>query len=196
MSTPAHVLVDQVLQRVRSPEGITAPRAFILRILSAAQNLVNAKLNYVLDTVTLVTEPERVFYPVRTLLPQATKPLFIREDGRDLVPVPWRTMYYMKRGWPRQLGERHQLWSLITREIVVVWPAKRVSTSLTVVSTRRTLALTGEQDLLELQDEALPIVVDLAVVLTLLRMRNLAPIAEAAESLVTRMKSASAEIPQ
>jgi hypothetical protein len=191
VSTQAGVLVDQVLQRVRSPEGITAPRSFVLKMLSASQNLVNAKLNLVLDTATLTTEPERVFYPIRALLPQAQKPLFVQEGPRDLVYAPWRSFWYMKRGWPRQLGERYELWSLIGRDVLVVWPARRVATPLVVTSTRLTVALANERDLMELPDDTLPMVVDLAEVLTLLRMRNLAPASEALESLIGRMKERS-----
>lgn len=188
MATSAHTLIDQVLQRVRSPEGVTAPRDFVRRMLSVSQNLVNAKLNLVFDDATLVTEPQRVFYPVKAMLPGAQKPLFVKEGARSLVYTPWRTFWYMKRGWPREIAERYQLWSLIGRDVLVVWPASRVATALTVTSTRLCASVADEDALMELPDDTLPMVVDLAEVLTLLRMRNLDPSLEAMQSLVGRMK--------
>ena len=69
--TLAHELIDQVLQRVRDAQGVIVTRPFALTLLSKAQQFLNARFGWVLDTTTLVTEPQRCFYPIQPLLPQS-----------------------------------------------------------------------------------------------------------------------------
>jgi hypothetical protein len=114
--------------------------------------------------------------------------LFVREDSRDLVYAAWRTFWYMTRGWPREVGEQHQVWSRIGRDLLVVWPSRRVSASLTVISCRLPAVLQNEADAMELPDDAMPMVVDLAEVLTLLRLRVFGPAQTTMEALAGRMK--------
>jgi len=172
MALLAHELIDQVLHRVRDPQGVVASRAFVLDMLSKAQQLVNAKLAFVLDETPLVTEPLRCFYPIRSLLPQSQTVMFVTVGNKDLLRVPWRGFWAMKRGWPREVAEQMQLWSLVGRDVLVLWPSRRVATTVTVKSAKLTTPLVNEQSVPDLPDDVLPLVVDLAEVLVLLKMRK------------------------
>src|SRR5262245_52652867 len=106
MSTATHVLVDQVLQRVRDPEGVVASRDFVRLMLGYSQQIINAKTATVVDETTLTTEPRRCFYPLVSLVPHSQLVTFVRDSyGKDLVPVSWASFWYMKRGWPRTIAE-------------------------------------------------------------------------------------------
>lgn len=188
MTVAAHDLIDQVLQRVRDPQGTTASREFVLKLLSSAQQLLNAKTGYVTDEATLVTEPLRCFYPIQALLPQSQKVMYVRDaSDRDLLPVTWRSFWYMKRGWPREVAERLQLWSTVGRDVLVLWPTLRASETVTVVSAKLTTPLVNEHESPELPDNLLPMLVDLTEVLTLLKMRKQAIAGEAMSSLLGRI---------
>ena len=189
MSAVAHDLIDQVLARVRDPHGVVASRPFVLSMLSKAQQIINARLAFVLDEATLTLEPLRCFYPIRLLLPKSQRVMYVRADGKDLLHAPWRSFWYMKRGWPRAVAEETELWCMIGRDILVVWPSRRVASTVTVVSAKLTDPLGGEQSTLELSDTATALVVDLTEVLVLVKMRKMVLAEEALRSLDTRLKA-------
>lgn len=181
-------LVSEILLRVRDPDAKLTSRDFVRARLSDAQRLVNARFAFLYDETTLVTEPLRLFYPLTALLPAATRPVFVTEGERNLVPIPWRSFWHLSRGWPRTVRNAFQLWSLIGRDLLVVWPAQRTSVNLTVKSAKLTTALDSDNDPLELADEVLPMVVDLATVLTLLKAREYGSMTEAVALWKARMK--------
>jgi len=187
--TPCGPLVDVVLQRVRDPEGAVATRDFTRSRISDAQRLLNARFGWILDEATLVTEPLRIFYPVDALLGTSVKVRYIRQGNRDLVPVPWGpTWFGMRRGWPRAVGPRYEIFGTIGRDVVVVWPASRVGDSLTVRSPKLTAVLAGDADELEVHDEMVPMVLDFATMLVSLKLRQFGPLAEVSSSLAGRLK--------
>lgn len=190
--TSAHTLIDQLLQRVRDPQGAIVTRAFALTLLSKAQQFLNAKLGVVLDTTTLVAEPQRCFYPIREVLPQSQRVLFVQDGPRDLLYVPWRTFWYMKRGWPREIAERMQLWSTVGRDVLVLWPAGRVSTNVSVLSIKLTDPLTAENSAVEMGDEKARMIVDLAEVLALLKLRKPGLVTDAMQALTARITELAA----
>ena len=192
MPVAVHDLVDQVLHRVRDPMGVIASRDFVMLMLSDAQRIVNAKLAITFDTQALVTEPLRCFYPIVDLVPESQKVLYVRQGQRDLIYVPWRNFWAMKRGWPREVAEQMQLWSVVGRDILVVWPTLRAATTLTVLSARLTAPLVNEAETPDLPEDALPMVVDLAEVFVLLKMRKVDLATEAMQSFAGRMKERAA----
>lgn len=181
-------LVDQVLSRVRDPQAQLTSREFVLGRLSDAQRLVNARLGLILDEATLTTEPLRIFYPIRDLLPLATRVMFVEQAGRNLVPVPWKTFWYMARGWPRSVGGTLQLWATCGRDLLVLWPALRVATPVTVKAAKLTSTVDSDNDEMELPDDTLPMVVDLATLFVLLKARDYGPMVEVMASWKERTK--------
>lgn len=185
--------VDIVLSRVRDPNGVITSRDFVRSRLADAQRLLNARFGWVLDTTTLTTEPERIFYPINALLPASAQVRFVRQNERDLVRVPWETFWYMRRGWPRTLGPRYEIYSVIGRDVLVVWPANRISTALTVRSAKLTDDFASDFSEFEVHDEMVPMITDLATALTLLKVRDFAPMDEVMSSLKGRLKERSLE---
>lgn len=181
-------IIDQVLQRVRDPEGVIASRDFVRSRISDAQRLLNARFGWVLDANPLVTEPLRLFYPVALLLPEAQRVWYVRQGGRNLAYVPWSTLTHMEQGWPRALGSRYEIWSRIGFDTIVVWPAMSRVETLTVESSRITALLDSDDDDFEIHDDVVPMVVDLATSLVTLKMRQLGPAAEVMNTLLGRVK--------
>jgi hypothetical protein len=181
-------IVDQILQRVRDPEGVIASRDFVRDRISDAQRLLNARFGWVLDTTTLTTEPWRLFYPIVPLLPEAQRVWYVRQGGRNLAYVPWQTLTHMEVGWPRALGPRYEIWSRIGFDTIVVWPATTAATALAIESSKITLDLVADHSEFEVRDDVVPMVADLATALVTLKMRQLAPAAEVMNTLLGRVK--------
>lgn len=186
-------VVDTVLERVRDPNAVITSRDFVRDRISDAQRLLNARFGWVLDIATLTTEPERCFYPIAALLPAATQVRFVRDGQRDLVYVPWKTFWFMGRGWPRRLATQSEVYSTIGRDTVVVWPATRTSVALEVRAAKLTTQLVNDASEFEVRDEMVPMISDLATALVLLKARDYAPIDEVMNSLKGRLKERALE---
>lgn len=181
-------IVNQILQRVRDPEGVIASRDFVRARLSDSQRLLNARFGWVLDTNLLVTEPWRLFYPIVPLLPEAQRVWYVKQGGRSLTYVPWSTMTHMERGWPRALGSRYEIWSRVGYDLIVVWPAISLSETLTISSSKITALLDSDDDDFDVRDDTIPMIADLATAFVTLKMRQLGPAAEITNTLMGRIK--------
>lgn len=181
-------VVDQILQRVRDPEGVIASRDFVRARISDAQRLLNARFGWVLDTASLVTEPWRLFYPVVPLLPEGQRVWYVRQGGRNLDYVPRETLSHYDRGWPRALGPRYEIWSRIGYDTIVVWPGTVRSETLTVESSRITTPFANDDSDFDVRDDVVPMIADLATSLVTLKMRQLGPAVEVMNTLIGRIK--------
>src|SRR5262245_64364073 len=124
--------MDFVLQRLRDPQSGTHSRTFVRPLLSRLQAMTNLALQSVVETATLATEPHRQVYPVAPLLPRAGRIVGVQEAGRDLDAVPWATLRYVDGAWFRATADRFEVWSRVGPDFLVVHPAKRVASSVTV----------------------------------------------------------------
>lgn len=190
MSEVAGTLIDVVLQRTRDPQGAANSRAFTMSMLSQAQRFVNAQRRAVLETTALTTEPYRLVYPIKALLPNSVKIEGVKVGDKDLVPTPWETLIYSEDGWWRAVGDSFETFTQIGRDLLVVHPALEVASSVDVVYTKLTNDLTSEGNATELDDSELPFVLDLTESLLLLRDRNYAALTQAAERLKSKLGAA------
>lgn len=181
-------IVDQILQRVRDPEGVIASRDFVRSRISDAQRLLNARFGWVLDETPLVTEPWRLFYPVVPLLTEAQRVWYVSQGGQDLTYVPWKTLTHMEQSWPRAFGPRYEIWSRIGYDTIVVWPATSRAESLAVKSSRITTLLDSDDDDFDVRDDVVPMITDLATALVTLKIRQLTTAAEVMNTLMGRVK--------
>lgn len=176
MAAEAGPLVDVLLQRTRDPQGTANTRTFTRQILSMSQQLANAALRAVLDEAELAIEPRRQVYPIKALLPAAAQVVAVRdEDGRDLQEVHWRTLAQVNRQWPRAIGPRFKTYALIGRDLLVVHPASETATRVHVHYAILTADLASDTTRTELHDDFLPIVLDVAEVVLMMRGRSYAP---------------------
>lgn len=175
MAEPAGSLVSTLLRRVRDPQGAMHDRVTVARpFLSHAQRLVNAGLRAVIGEAVLVTEPYRLIYPVAALLPNAVHIESVREADRDLADVTWESLWHTDGSWFRRTGDRFEAFARIGRDLLVVYPAKKVASSITVVYTALTANLTQDSIATDLDDTLHAPMLALAESLLYLRARDFA----------------------
>src|SRR5262245_36284584 len=165
-------LIDVLLQRTRDPQGTANTRLFVRTILSMAQQLTNAGIKAIIDELPLVTEPMRQVYPIKDLLPVSANIVAVREEGRDLKEVDWRTLAQVDRQWPRRTGSRFETYSLVGRDLLIVHPALPETSHVDVHYAILTAELTSESTRTELHDDFVPVVLDLAETVLLMRGRQ------------------------
>ena len=173
MAELAGTLVDTLLRRVRDPSGLAHSRDFARSILSAAQRMVNAHTRSVLETVSFTTTPRQIIYPILPNFPDAVRIEAVREDGRDLHRVDWRSLVWVDGPWFRRVDSQFRTFSIIGRDLLVIYPAQEQAVTVDVVYTKLTADLVDNDTATELSDDDLPAVVDLAESLLLLRQRDL-----------------------
>ena len=191
MAEVAGTLVDTVLRRVRDPGGTAHSRAFTRELLSDLQRHVNGATRAVLTTATLTLNPRQQLYSISGLLTDCLRVEYVRDAGRDVPPVPWRTLGRADRLWTRKVGSTPEAWATIGRDLLVITPGMDETRTVTVVYTTLTTALAADQDATELPDQRLPAVLDLAEAILLLRHRLLSVAPSAASRLKTTLPTRS-----
>lgn len=175
MAKVAHLLIDTVLQRVRDPQGLAHTRAQVLDLLSQCQRFINGALGLVLTTTTLTTLPRKLLYTLSGDLTTTLRVVAVRDGARDLAKMPTlASLNHVDLHWMRLEGARFEAWVPIGRDLLVIYPAKEVGSTVTVVHASLTSALTGEDDVTEIPDEYLDMVVTLCEAIVLLIQRDLA----------------------
>lgn len=184
-------LVDQLLHRVRDPDALGTSRATCRLLLTHLQRILNCKLGFVLDTVTLATVPYQQIYKVSdpAQASAAMRLIGVREGTRDLKRVKWEEFFYFQRKWSRAIGNRFDLWSMIGRDLLVVWPAKEAADSVTLVYAKLTNTLTDDSVAIELPDDTVPLLLDMGEALLCLKKRTYEPLTKLSESLKKRLSA-------
>lgn len=183
----ASVLVDTVLQRMRNPQGVNLNRVLVRQVMTNVQRALNMKRKLVLSSATLTTLPYQVFYSLRPFVPTLLDVSAVREDGRDLHRVNWHQFWYYGRNWHRQVATRFQLCSMVGKELLILWPAKRAASSVEIVFPVETADLEENTDM-QVPTEALPLVVDLTHAVLTVAGRNFPPLKALLEVLAARVK--------
>jgi len=182
-------LVDQLLHRVRDPDALGTSRDFCRLILTHVQRILNCKLGYVVETVALATVPNQQIYKVSDPA-QATRAMRlvgVQEGTRDLKKVKWEEFFYLERKWSRAIGNRFDLWSMIGRDLLVIWPAKTTADSVNLVYARLTDVLTDDTVAIELPDDAVPLLLDVSEAMVCLKKRTYQPLTKLVETIQKRL---------
>lgn len=172
-------LLDTLLQRVRDPHAIGTSRDLARSLLAQAQRLLNTKDKLVLETVTLDTQARRLIYPIHDLLPTSARVVCVRDDsGNDLdYEMNWHDLSNFKSSWFRDVAPQHKIWSIIGRDLLVVYPARDIDSTVSVVSAKLTDTFNDDSSETEIPESDEPALLDIAELLVSIRNRNL-PVAQ------------------
>ena len=189
MAETATTLLDTILHRLRDvgAVGTAHSRAFVLARLSEVQRVVNTGTRVVLDTATLTTAAQLPFYQISTDLTTTVRVIGVRESNRELTFTPWRELKQIDNDWHRRIGDRFDLWSLIGRDQLILYPTKKAASSVTVIFAKLTNALSTEGTATEMPNDELPLLVDVTIALLLAKSKNLVALAPVMEQIRTRL---------
>ena len=187
MATQAGELVDRVLQLVRDEHGAGTPRAMVRRFMTHAQWLANAKLGLVIADAPFPTVARQSIYPLHELAPSCLRVVGVQEDGRDLTEVKWQEFAYLHRGWLRDQSWRYESFALVGRDLLVLYPARREDSLVTLRVAKRCAPLTSDQTDIELPEKYNPLLIDLTTALVLVRMRTFLPLQELGSAIKERL---------
>ena len=171
--TVAKTTIDVLLRRTRDIQGSANSRDFVRTVLGHAQRVVNLKSERIIESVPLTTEPYRLIYPITANFPNCGRIVAVREDDRDLDHVKdWRQFRFMQGDWFRATDTQFESYATIGRELLLLYKAKKEASSVDVVYIKSTGDVTAESQTIDISDEGLLTVEDLAEVLLLLKKRE------------------------
>ena len=170
--TNAGNLTNNLLRRLRDPDAVGLSHEFIRRMLSDSQRLVNAESRRMKETATLTTYPFQQFYKIQENLPAAIRIENVRVGGRDLRKTTLKELCNISTKWHRQIGDSFKHFALIGRDLLVIYPARDIESSVDVVYTKLTTALDSDIVEIEMTDDDMVQATDLAQLILLTKMRE------------------------
>ena len=177
MPDVAKTLTDQVLRRVRDVHGLAHSRELVRTLLSHSQRLLNSLLGIVTTSTTFTTYAHQQFYQLSGLLTGTdaiTKVMAVKDGPRDLMHLTnIRQLNHLDTRWVRALGPRFDAWTQLGRDMLIIYPAKPLNATVTIVGAKLTTALTGEDTALELPNEYHDHIVSLTEIMLLAKQRDL-----------------------
>ena len=173
MSQPNGPIVDRILELVRDKQGATHSRSFVRKVVSHVQYAINTRRKAVLQFDTLTTEPFRQIYSIINLFPNGIKIQGVRVDGRDLARTTLRSLSQLDLNWFRKVGPRIEAFTLVGRDILILYPAVDFAESVEIISSKVTITLVNTGTPIELADDEILPLIDLSSIVLLTRARML-----------------------
>lgn len=191
MSTTAGSEISVLASRVRDPERTAITEAEWLDILSRAQQLWNAITRRVVSTATVTMEPLAAVFALSAVVPDCVRVLSVRDTDHELVPVAQSARRATSPTWMRDSATDPEEWSMLGRDLLVVYPAVAVSRDLTLTYVPHLAPLVTIDTALTIPDHDLPGFRDIAEAIACLKLRQMKLMEAAAGRVNDRMGAAA-----
>lgn len=172
MATSGATLIDALARRLRDTSNTAHPRDLLRRILSQSQRALN--LNERVrrkTTATFTTSVRRTLYRTSEIASDVARIERIRFLDRTLPETDWRSLVDNSRTWYRDVADRPYTWARIGSTLWVLTPITRAPITVEVVYITVPADLVDGATLVDFPDEFIPLLVDLAEGVVLLKAR-------------------------
>lgn len=172
----ADSMMLEVRERVRDTNGAMHTATFVRSILTSAQQVLNAGLEYVIASASAVFYANRVFYDISTLFSNAIRIIGIRGGFtvRDVIKLnSIDDLLIYGPYWSRHVGQHMLAWTTIGRDVLVTYPALELSGSLGLYYVKLTNTFSAGSTVSEFSTEQCGPLVTLTEAILLLRQRDL-----------------------
>lgn len=178
MTRYAGPTTEILLKRIREEGGYSLDPSFALKILTHCQQMVNAGLRIITDSITLSVPKEKLIFNMRSNLPDAIDIVTIRENSRQLSKVLKLSEFsaYENTWWRNITGTRFEAFCQIGRELLFLYPGQAAISEVDITYTKLIpLLIDFDADYntaLELPDEFVNLALSLAEAILLLSTRR------------------------
>lgn len=190
MSTTAGAEISVLSTRVRDPSLTAITTIEWLDILSRAQQLWNAITRRVVATATVTMEPFAAVFALNAVVPDCVRVLSVRDADHELVPVSQSTRRAASPTWLRDRATDPEEWSMLGRDLLVVYPAVEQTRDLTLTYVPHLSPLASTNDALDIPDHDLAGFRDIAESIACLKLRQMKLMEAAAGRVNDRMGAA------
>lgn len=164
--------MDVILERVRDTQSQFHSRAFVRRVISNVQWQMYLLLKPELSQTALTTSPGINHYRLTTNN-LGLRIAGIRDGGRDLSRVDDITkLAYIDRQWWTKRADRHELWTQLGQDYVIVYPTSYTSVMLDIIYVPMYIAYTSDSQTVFIPTEYHEPLIKIAEALILLRQKD------------------------
>ena len=191
MSITGGEIKERVFDRLQMNSSVAYTDAFFYNVLSKVQNLVNSSLELVVATSTLTTIPAQFFYHLPWHLPDAIRVIDVSDSDVTINHMKrWQELYQFDLSWYTETAaSTFLLWSMIGRDMLVLYPAFATASSVDVKYVEYLDALTADASAFGLQDHYLGIVMDITELVLLAHQRELVAGAKKLEEVIKTLQT-------
>ena len=165
-------LITTALNRVRDIQGSSTSRADVLTLFKHAQNIINAALGLITETLSLTTKKKRLIYDYASDLPLSLKILGVKYLENDLEEVGIKDLLTISSKWHRRVEQNMQMFVPVGRNILILYPGLPFDSTVKVTYIKR-LVLPGESSELEIANQVVPLVENAVYAFLLLKVRKM-----------------------
>lgn len=171
MATDGATLITALARRLRDTSNTAHPRDLLRRVLSHSQRAINLAQQLKKTTATFTPDAGRTLYEIGEVAANVGRIVRIRAADRTLPEISWRQLVDNSRTWFRDIDTQHRTWSRIGGNLFVLTPALIVPSATEVVYVIVPADVVDDTTNVDVPDEWLPLVMDMAEALMLLRAR-------------------------
>lgn len=172
MATSGATLITALSLRLRDSSNTAHPRDLLRRVLLQTQRVVNLAEKVRKTTAVVFTPPVgRTLFHVSEVAANVARIERIRTLDHTLPEVEWRTLVNNSVTWYRDLNPSHYTWARIGASLFVLTPAVWEPITVEVVYTTIPADITDDATNVDLPDEWIPLLMDLAEGIMLLKAR-------------------------
>lgn len=172
----ADSLMLEVRERVRDTNGSMHTATFVRSILTSAQQVLNAGLEYVIANGSASLYANRVFYDISTLFSSVIRVIGLRGSAtiRDVIKLNSLDDFLIYGPyWSRHIGQHALAWTAVGRDVLAVYPAFENDGSLGLYYVKLTNTFSAGSTVSEFSTEQCGPLVTLTEAILLLRQRDL-----------------------
>lgn len=177
MATTGATLITALATRLRDAGSTAHARTLLLRVLSHSQRIVNRAHRLEKATVSFTPNTGRAIFTIAQVASDVARiERIIDDDDRTLPEVSWDHLLADSPTWYRDTTSRHRVWARLGGNLFVLTPRALTALPVSVVYTIVPPDVTDDATNVTLADEWLPLVMDIAESIMLLKARIYAPL--------------------
>lgn len=186
----ANTLTD-LRERLRAAGTTGIADALAYQVLSAAQEMVNARYKRVLTSKSITLDASTLLFDIRTKLtsPVGINIVSINVSNRTLIKLnDWRELFGYDQSWLTRTATRHEVWAQMGADMFVVYPGVTTNTTATVIYAGETTTLDDAADSFDVPGEDEGLVYDITEAIFHIHMRNFAEAKKKIEHMAEKMQ--------
>lgn len=179
---------DILLKRVRQFGGVAITAVFAREILDKCQKILNVGRRYEIVVGILSLKKQRLIYSIKDdIAPDMVDILYIIKDGKHILNAGSLAdlSAYDVNWWRKIDGTALELWTQIGRDYLIVYPGLAADASYAIVGSKLTDTLTTINTDLDIPDERVDELLQLAEIILLTRGRQFAEVKLRTEDFLT-----------
>ena len=169
--------LDILRERLRSSGTVGIADALAYQVLSAVQEMFNARYKRVLTSKSITLDASTLLFDIRTKLtsPTGINLISITVSNRTLTRLrDWREIFGYDQSWLTRTATRHEVWAQMGTDKFLVYPGVTTNTTATVVYAGETTTLDEASDSFDIPAEDEALVYDITEAIFLIQKRNFA----------------------